>query len=330
MSFEQCRLLIIGTSKDSHIDSVIAQLDDSISFCRFDVDKYPTEIKLDIFLANGKNPEIRALIASTAQFDLSGVRTVWFRRIGAPQLDKRIINSAHRTFALGEIEAVVSGLAHLLTDAHWVSSYEATKRASVKPYQLMMAIEVGLTIPPTLITNNEGSFHEFRSRHDLVLYKTLYSPSVSYKDRRTLIFSHILTDSDSEYLHQVAFCPCCFQSYIEKKYELRITYAGHRFHTVRINSQASRDAAVDWRADIHNVEYEPSNLPLEVEKKLTDLMVRLNLEYGAIDMIVTPHDEYVFLEVNPHGAWGWLENRLDIPISKSIAQYLSELSIVPR
>lgn len=44
-------------------------------------------------------------------------------------------------------------------------------------------------------------------------------------------------------------------------------------------------------------------------------------------MVVTPGAEYVFLEVNPHGAWLWLERLLGIPVSESLAAYLWKLTV---
>jgi glutathione synthase/RimK-type ligase-like ATP-grasp enzyme len=48
----------------------------------------------------------------------------------------------------------------------------------------------------------------------------------------------------------------------------------------------------------------------------------LGLSYGAIDMIVTPEGEFIFLEVNPHGAWLWIENEIGTPIAASLAESL--------
>lgn len=41
----------------------------------------------------------------------------------------------------------------------------------------------------------------------------------------------------------------------------------------------------------------------------------LGLAYGAIDMIVTPDGEYVFLEINPTGQYQWLEALTGLRIS---------------
>ena len=51
-------------------------------------------------------------------------------------------------------------------------------------------------------------------------------------------------------------------------------------------------------------------------------MKDLGLCFGAIDMILTPKNEYVFLEVNPNGQWGWIEELTRVPISSAVANLL--------
>lgn len=46
------------------------------------------------------------------------------------------------------------------------------------------------------------------------------------------------------------------------------------------------------------------------------------LNYGAIDIIVTPDGRHVFLEVNPVGEFFWLERYPGLPIAESIADVL--------
>ena len=52
-------------------------------------------------------------------------------------------------------------------------------------------------------------------------------------------------------------------------------------------------------------------------------MNTLGLNYGAIDMIVTPENKFVFLEINPVGEFFWLElNHPYFPISETLADIL--------
>ena len=53
-------------------------------------------------------------------------------------------------------------------------------------------------------------------------------------------------------------------------------------------------------------------------------MQELGLRYGAIDLILTPDDRFVFLEINPNGQYLWIELATDLPISAAIADHLLE------
>ena len=44
-------------------------------------------------------------------------------------------------------------------------------------------------------------------------------------------------------------------------------------------------------------------------------------------MIVSPENEYVFLEINPNGQFAWLEGKTELEISKSIAYTLADYDI---
>jgi glutathione synthase/RimK-type ligase-like ATP-grasp enzyme len=46
------------------------------------------------------------------------------------------------------------------------------------------------------------------------------------------------------------------------------------------------------------------------------------LEFGCIDMILTPDGEYVFLEINPSGQWLWVQKKTGLPIAEAIADLL--------
>lgn len=113
------------------------------------------------------------------------------------------------------------------------------------------------------------------------------------------------------------------QEYVEKALEFRVTIIGGRIFTCAIHSQDSERTRHDWRRyDFEKVKHEVYQLPVEVEQKLLALMKEWGLVYGAMDMILTPSGEYVFLEVNPTGQWGWIEYLTGMPISRTIAELL--------
>jgi hypothetical protein len=52
----------------------------------------------------------------------------------------------------------------------------------------------------------------------------------------------------------------------------------------------------------------------------------LGLEYGAIDLRLTPDGEYVFLEVNPAGQFLFVEHACGLPVSRVLARTSGERS----
>jgi hypothetical protein len=314
-------LIVIGTSTDPHINAVLDLIPPSYKVFRFDVDRFPKSIKVNIDIRN--SGITISVLSDKDRVLLLDLSLVWFRRLGAPGVDDRIIDRAQRNFALGETEAFISGLVYLLKDAKWISPFESTKRATSKPYQLKMALECELQIPQTVISNNPEDALKFISESSKCIYKTMLTPNIKTENARSLIFTHLIEPNDCNQIDQVKHTPCQFQHYIEKAYELRITYIGGQFHPVIIYSQDQPDTSIDWRAgEWRNHRYEITSLPQDIEYKLKKLMIGLDLNYGAIDMIVTPDNQYVFLEVNPHGAWLWLEKATGIPIAKSFSNYI--------
>lgn len=116
-----------------------------------------------------------------------------------------------------------------------------------------------------------------------------------------------------------------FQQRIDKAYELRIAYINGSCFAGRVDASKTEHGKIDWRLVSPNeCSWMRAELPEQVCGCIHRLMTALNLSIGAIDMIVTPEVEYVFLEVNPGGEWGMLERDLGLPISDAIAEALTE------
>jgi glutathione synthase/RimK-type ligase-like ATP-grasp enzyme len=113
------------------------------------------------------------------------------------------------------------------------------------------------------------------------------------------------------------------QAYVPKQLELRITVVGQQIFAAEIHSQQTHHTRHDWRRyDLSNTPHFPHELPLEVSERCIQLVNRLELCYGAIDMILTPDGQYVFLELNPSGQYGWIEQETGLPISSAICDFL--------
>ena len=51
-------------------------------------------------------------------------------------------------------------------------------------------------------------------------------------------------------------------------------------------------------------------------------MKKSNLDTGSIDIVVTKKEEYVFLEVNPVGQFGWVSSNCNYYLEEKVANYL--------
>ncbi len=122
------------------------------------------------------------------------------------------------------------------------------------------------------------------------------------------------------------FFPSLVQSYIDKKFELRIFFIERNFWTMAIFSQNDPSTKIDFRNYNHDFPNRnvPFNLPNKIKSKLIKLMNRINLNSGSIDMIYTKNNDYVFLEVNPVGQFGMVSNPCNYNLHKEIAKYFKE------
>lgn len=78
----------------------------------------------------------------------------------------------------------------------------------------------------------------------------------------------------------------------------------------------------DYRHVGVEIDYLPHKLPKKIEDLCLRLVSELGLVYGAIDLILTPSDEYVFLEINPNGQWYWVEQLTKLPMLATLVDLL--------
>ncbi len=202
--------------------------------------------------------------------------------------------------------------------ALWVNPLRGQETA--KPTQLVAALRCGFKIPATIVSNDPSEILAFvRGAPGPVVYKTFGAIVPT-----TVVTDDLLAEPDL-----LRWTPGIYQHYVLKDHELRVTVIGRRLFAVRINSQATARGQIDWReaqrtprGKKSDLTLEPAALPAAVEVRCLRLMKALGLVYGAIDLIVTPQKEYVFLEVNPSGQFLWIESALGLPLLDAMSELL--------
>lgn len=205
----------------------------------------------------------------------------------------------------------------------WINHPVNERLAYSKPAQLFVARKVGLEIPRTVITNDPDEVRRFIGNAPAQIVHKALSPPRGL-DRKRVLYTSILTDEAAASLDLIRITPAIFQDRVDKAYELRVTVVGDSIFAARIDSQAKPAAKLDWRRSQHDVDYEAIELPDRIEAAIHALMQELGLIYGALDFIVTPDQRYVFLEINPCGAYMWVECATGQNITGALADLLIE------
>jgi glutathione synthase/RimK-type ligase-like ATP-grasp enzyme len=283
---------------------------------RFDTDTFPSMLTLTGELGPDARPSV---LLGERELD---VAAVWLWRLWAPTLDAGL-DPAHREAAMRESMTTLRGLLDLLAHVPWIDPIDLNRCAENKTRQLRLANALGLTIPPTLITADPAAARRFFHAHDGRVVAKLQAALAPSMAGGGGLPTRLLQADDLDALEGLRLCPMMFQRYVEKAYELRIAWVdGQAF----VGALDGRKCGVDWRYE-STASWEPHVLPDAVHGRLARLMARLGLRQAAIDMIVEPTGDYVFLEVNPHGEWGMLERDLELPIGEAIATALIRLAL---
>lgn len=318
-------VLIITHGDDNESVSTVARAVERKggAVIRFDTDRYPTEVRLSAYYGAGGEERL-TLTNEEGEFDLREVTAVWHRRLNYGARLPSTLDRQLRQASLAETRAAAQGLLASLK-AFRMDAVPHIRHAENKQLQLQAARELGLEIPRTLTTNDPSAVRAFaESCEGRVVTKMLSSFAVYEEGRELVVFTNPVRPEDLADLSGLSLCPATFQETIPKALELRATVVGDRVMSASIDSQSSARAANDWRRDGLRMidDWRPYELPREVEEKILRLMDYFVLNYGAIDLIVTPDGRHVFLEVNPVGEFFWLERCPGLPISDAIADVL--------
>ena len=96
-----------------------------------------------------------------------------------------------------------------------------------------------------------------------------------------------------------------------------------RLTAVKIKAGSS-DSFIDWRSNYAALTYELIEPPGHVAHSIRTLMRSFDLKYGAFDFIVSSDGEWVFLEVNAAGHYGWFEAATGVPLTGYLVDLLTK------
>ncbi|MFE1308997.1 ATP-grasp ribosomal peptide maturase [Streptomyces sp. NPDC058755] len=246
---------------------------------------------------------------------LEHAQAVYWRRPVWPQFE--YLDTPDARYAAAQTRHGLGGILHSLKDVRWVNQPMRDAAADYKPRQLAVAQRLGLTIPATLVTNSCDDAREFIASHGQVIHKTLrWTP---YERDGIGLTSWAEPVTADELDESIAVTPHLFQAIVDKTADLRVLVVGEQVFAVRIES-----GLLDWRRDYSALSYSVVDLPCQVHKQLLAFLDHFGLVSGSFDLAVGRDGEPYFLELNPNGQWGWLQQATGLPMATAFADLLAE------
>lgn len=324
-------ILIITNSFDLHVDLIIPILKKKEQpYFRVNLDNFPKDYLVTQSFSDGKLYSSIEHIPTKKRIDLNNVVSVWNRKPAPFSFISDDLAAQEQAYALEETKHALFGLLYPL-DCYWMSHPVSLRGAMWKGEQLSRAVKFGFSIPQSLVTNNPDDVRKFKEAvAGDIIFKSLSTPdlaSVEVSEEERIsngLATTIVTDEMMDNLEAVREIPCHFQAYIEKKYELRVTIVGDKIFAAKIHSQDDDRTKVDSRDMSAEILYEPTQLPKAIEEQCFNLVRSYKLNYSALDIIVTPDNDYVFLENNPNGQFLYIEQLIpEFKILEAVADTLA-------
>lgn len=324
------KILILTDKSDTHPTSVINLMKQAnIGFFRLNTEDLMLDYDFGWVHNNGEAPDfyIKDCLSGNIIWGHE-VKSVWYRKPDFPKHLRYSVNEEVDRHNTLEAKQFFLYLMYFLSDIYSIGNHLYDKRANSKILQSKIAVELGMKIAPTCISNVKKDIVSFAENYEYISLKCLRDHWMRTEDGKVYDFttqkiaSNLLEQQPREAFAQtVVFA----QQYIEKKYELRVTVMGPYIFTCKLDSQdlTPETGSIDWRQGYEfGLKHDMIETPEVIANFCKSYLSKLQLNFGCFDFIFTPNGEYVFLECNPNGQWGWIEDECHVPMSEALLDCL--------
>jgi ATP-grasp ribosomal peptide maturase len=320
-------VLVLAREVDPSADRLVEELGRrGVPVFRTDLVAFPQALTLDAWL--GVDGWDGTLATPHREVRLREIRSIWYRHPSHFEFPEDL-SAAERRHAAAEARCGFAGVLSSLDGALWVN-YPARESDALKPRQLHVARRCGLRVPDSVVTNKPEGVREFaRTVGEPLAGKTLARALLVESGRVQIAYTRRIELAELDNLAGIETTLHFFQPFVAKAWEARVTVVGERVFAVAIHA-GSEAARVDWRSDYDNLDYEIVEPPEPVITGIQRFMRAFGLSFGAFDFAVTPDHKWIMFECNPFGAYGWLEDALDLPITSALADLLTNGAVACR
>jgi len=260
------------------------------------------------------------------------ISAAWYRKIGHFGISDADTQLAKQLYMNNEVRSLHDTIwPYFYPEDVWLSAPAKIGQAERKLKQIRVARDIGFHVPDTIVSSDWGAIQaalvvDERTRIIVKMIRGVISDGDRIKTLPTTILDQRRIDEIKEYTSPF---PGLYQPYIEKAREWRVTVVGDTVFPAAIYTvDAAKD---DWRKhqnSVGSVTFRRDALPDDVSEYCVAYLKAMDLRYGAFDLVEEPSGRVVFLECNPDGQYGWLEEDLGLPISHAIASELMKIAHV--
>jgi ATP-GRASP peptide maturase of grasp-with-spasm system len=264
--------------------------------------------------------------------NISSISTFWYRRdYFSPKysvwefLEDRLKNEINR-----QLKTEFNILSRYILDKLKLKSLNHPDDIYINKLTVLdEARNFGIQVPSSAIVSNKVDLINFYNNHNRRIITKNYSQGVfirnegKFKSALTLeVTEKMISKIDNE------FYPLLIQEKIDKIFELRVFYLGHKFYSSAIFSQFDDRTKIDFR----NYNYtNPNrvlsyNLSTDKEENYRNFLSKLQFDSCSLDIMVDHAGKHYFLEINPIGQFAQVSNPCNYNLEKRVALYLKNKS----
>lgn len=301
---ERCnmKILVITSSIDYTVDYIISNYT-KVDFYRVNIDMFD-RYRLLI------SPDGWSIESDSGKILSDQVKSIYYRKPMLPYLGQ--FEMPYRTMIGQDIISTINGIADAF-DGLVLTRPSVLRKTENKVYQMQKLRKCQIPFPASLIGNVPDMDFGLEARDKII--KPLTQGKLDLGDKFEFFQTSVLTNPVGD----ISLTPIYLQEMVKKAYEVRITCLDKYLWPVRIDSSDP----IDWRKSTAKNRYELIDVPDHIREMCQNVLKEFGLWFGAFDFIVTPDDEWIFLEVNPNGQWLWLENLLNLDMSKRLVEFLN-------
>lgn len=257
------------------------------------------------------------------------VDAIWYRKVADFQHPGQTDDKAKTLLIQDEVANFHQDIWSLYDSDKWLNAPENILKASNKLGQLVVASQVGLNTPQTIVSSNWNEITNKLMNNDAyekIIVKMVRG--VIIQDNQEMAMpTTVLPRERVDFLSETTTSfPGIYQPFLRKSREWRITVVGENIYPVAIYTDDR--AKDDWRRhqNSNSVQFKPEPFDAGTAEKCIEFLKRYKLKFGAFDFIEDDSGEMTFLECNANGQYYRFEELFDMPISDAIVDELINIA----